>query len=110
MLLVSTDGKTTRDLGLENSLCAFARSEELLYCIRELAGVAPQPLPFVAVDFDGKLVRTMGSLPPRDRPTSSVNPGLHLSPTPKGDGLTYSIGDRSQALWLMEGLDKVKLP
>jgi DNA-binding winged helix-turn-helix (wHTH) protein/Tol biopolymer transport system component len=110
MLLVSADGKTTRDLGLENALCAFARSEDLLYCIREVTGIALQPLPFVAVDFYGKVVRTIGSLAPKDMPSSPVNPGLRLSPTPNGDGLTYSIGNRSQALWILEGLDKIKLP
>jgi DNA-binding winged helix-turn-helix (wHTH) protein/Tol biopolymer transport system component len=110
LLLLSADGKTTRDLGLENALCAFARSEELLYCIRWLVGSALQPLPFVAVDFDGKIVRTIASLAPRYMPNAGITPGLQLSPTPGGDGLTYSVGEYSQALWLMEGLDKIKLP
>jgi hypothetical protein len=110
MFLLSADGKTRRDLGLGSALCAFARYEELLYCIRDIARVALQPLPFVAVDFDGKVVRTIASLPPGYTPRSPFGPGYRLSPTPDGRGLTYSIGSASQALWLMEGLDKVRLP
>jgi DNA-binding winged helix-turn-helix (wHTH) protein/Tol biopolymer transport system component len=110
MTLLSVADKTTRDLGIELSPCAFAATEPLLYCIR-----GPEPLSsadhsLVAIDFDGSVVRTIGRVPVLDLPRSELGPGVQLSPTPDRRGVTFSVLRSSQDLWMLDGLDKVELP
>lgn len=108
MKLVSAHGKQVREIPIENAGCAFARDEALLYCIR-----APQPdgrRPFVAIDFDGRIVSEIGSLAPEHAPRSSLGPGLRLTLTPDGAGLSYGVANVAENLWLMEGLASVDLP
>jgi hypothetical protein len=111
MKLVSPDGTTVRELGIENAPCTFAREEPSIYCLR-----AAQPdgrRPFVALDFDGKIVKVAGSVPVAREPSSSAGPsapGLTLSLTPDGSRVTFATRTVSQNLWLMEGLSQVALP
>jgi hypothetical protein len=111
LTLVSADGSgLSRRVTNESMACAFARAEPLLYCIR--GDYAPIPLgdyAFVVLDFDGNDVRSV-PVPPALRPVSGLTPGLRLSPTTDGLGLTYSVETMSQTLWLVEGLDTVELP
>ncbi len=103
--LAAADGGPTRDFGVKDALCAFARTPELLYCIDDRSGASK----LVERTFDG-VVRIVGSVAPENRPTASVGPGLRLSLNPDGEGVTYSVGSRRVQLLLAEGLADVPLP
>jgi DNA-binding winged helix-turn-helix (wHTH) protein/Tol biopolymer transport system component len=107
-MLLAADGTDRRELGLQGAGCAFAAREPLLYCID--ATPIGNRHALVTRDFDGNLVETLGSLSLELLPRASFNPGLRLSLTPDGAGLSYSIGAFTQSLWLVEGLDDVALP
>jgi DNA-binding winged helix-turn-helix (wHTH) protein/Tol biopolymer transport system component len=109
MTLLSIADKTTRDLGIEPAPCAFAATEELLYCIRGTNPFSDDHV-LLALDFDGKIVQSIGRVPVADVPRAGLSPGLLLSPTPDRHGLTFSVDRSSQNLWLIEGLDEVPLP
>jgi DNA-binding winged helix-turn-helix (wHTH) protein/Tol biopolymer transport system component len=109
LTLVSADGATSRNLVSEVMPCAFAETEPLLYCIRG------SPLPvgehaLIVLDLEGNVVRTIDFLPAAYRPASPLGPGIRLSPTPDRLGVTFSVENVSQTLWLVEGLDRVPLP
>lgn len=102
MKLVPTNGGNPRSLGIENAPCAFAETGQLLYCIR-----APSPNgehPFVALNFEGEVVRVIGNISSEDFPATPLNPSLRLSLTPDGSGVTYAVRSSSQDLWLMDGI------
>ena len=105
-VLLSADGERTRALGVENRACAFA-STELLYCFRPPRSDGLFRL--VATDFDGNVVRDIGAVARENLPGANVGPGLRLSPTFDGTGLTYSVRRSEENLWLMEGLATVDL-
>jgi Tol biopolymer transport system component len=112
-ILVSADGSETRSLGLDprtQSCWVFAPKAPELYCID-----APQDdgrYPLVARGLDGGLIRTIGSLTEQLIPRATLfPPALRFSPTPDGNGLTYSVlAGATTNLWLMEGLDELELP
>ena len=89
----AADGTVMRELGIENAACAFAATE--LYCFQATPSDGRHPL--VALDFDGKVVRNIGSVAPDNMPQTSFE-GLRLSLTPDGAGITYSIGRASENL------------
>ena len=107
-VLLSADGKTSRELGIASAGCAFVPADPLLYCLHARQEDGRHPL--VAIDIDGNVVRTIGALLPEHMPAANVRPGLRLSPTFDGNGLTYSIRNSEENLWLMEGLTTVELP
>ena len=92
-VLLSADGNgTRRELGSRQWLvCAFAPADPLFYL-----GVRQErrPHPSSQSDIDGNVVRTIGALAPEYTPAANVRPGLRLSPTVDGMGLTYSIRKR----------------
>jgi Tol biopolymer transport system component len=111
MKLVSPDGKTTRELGIENAPCGFARAERLIYCLRAPREDGQRLL--VALDFEGQFKRVVGAVSPDYAPASSAGafaPSLTLSLAPDGSRFVYSTVTRSQELWLMEGLSEIALP
>ena len=103
--LIAADGSETRELGVKDALCAFARAVELLYCI-EVSGANAT---LVARSFDGS-AQVVGSVAPEHRPSVSGGPALRLSLTPDGEGVTYSAGSARVQLLLIEGLADVPLP
>jgi Tol biopolymer transport system component/DNA-binding winged helix-turn-helix (wHTH) protein len=103
--LAPADGGPTRELGVKDALCAFALTPELLYCIDDRSGASK----LVERTFDG-VVRIVGSVSPEHRPAASVGPGLRLSLTPDGEGVTYAVGNRRAQLLLADGLAEVPLP
>jgi Tol biopolymer transport system component/DNA-binding winged helix-turn-helix (wHTH) protein len=115
-LLVAADGTGTRKLGIEidfdveprSAACAFAAKEPLLYCLQPAQSDGQHPL--VMLKFDGELVRTIGYVSPEDMPATGVRPGLRLSPTPDGTGVTYAVSKMAENLQLMDGLSSVPLP
>jgi hypothetical protein len=110
LTLSSLDGEPSRTLGTQAMPCAFADGEPLLHCVRGNLGPIPRgDYALVELDFDGNVRRTR-SIPPAYRPASPVGPGIRLSPTPDGLGVTYSVEEVSRTLWLVEGLDQVRLP
>jgi hypothetical protein len=110
LTLVPVDGTPPRSLGSEAMPCAFADSEALLYCIRgSLGAIRLGDYALVVLDFEGNEIRS-APLPPAYRPASQLSPGLRLSPTPDRLGLTYSVENVSQTLWLVDGLDRMPLP
>ena len=62
----------------------------------------------VTLDLAGNVLDEH-SLPPTLRPLSALTPGIRLSPTPDGLGVTYSVASGLQTLWLAEGLDRIQL-
>jgi Tol biopolymer transport system component len=106
MKLIAVDGGTTRDLGLRDAACAFVRGAELLYCIKDLE----QAPSLIAVDFEGRVVRTFGPVPTEHAPRARMRPSVRLTLNPDGTGLTYSVAKTDLKLWLIEGLDTVALP
>ena len=104
-MLLSADGESTRALGRDNRACAFAPTD-LLYRFRQSDG----RFRLVETDFAGNLVRPIGPVAPENLPAANVGPGMRLSPTFDGTGLTYSVRKSEENLWLMEGLATVDLP
>jgi Tol biopolymer transport system component len=105
--LMSVDGRTTRDLG-PNAACAFARDGRRLYCLRD-----PQPdgsRQLVSLDLDKAGEQMIGRVPAEYVPNNGLAPALHLTLTPDGSAITYSVLESSTNLWLVEGLDSVPLP
>ena len=103
--LIAADGSVTRELGVKDALCAFARAVELLYCI-DVSGASTT---LVARSFDGT-AQVVGSVAQEHRPTASGGPALRLSLTPDGEGVTYSVGSARVQLLLVDGLADVPLP
>ncbi|HZL93355.1 MAG TPA: hypothetical protein VFB99_06910, partial [Vicinamibacterales bacterium] len=103
--LISVETGTVRDLKIEGALCTFARDEPLLYCITQFYDEAR----FAVVDFDGS-ERVVGSVARENRPAVGSGPALHLSLTPDGQGVTYSVNRNRARLLLVEGFDRVALP
>jgi DNA-binding winged helix-turn-helix (wHTH) protein/Tol biopolymer transport system component len=108
MTLLSLHDMTTRDLGIAPAACAFSDVEPLLNCI--LGTQAADDWSLVALDLHGQPVRSIGRIARADLPTTPLSPGLRLSPTPDGLGVTYSVVRQQENLWLMEGLDRIELP
>jgi DNA-binding winged helix-turn-helix (wHTH) protein/Tol biopolymer transport system component len=103
--LIAADGSETRELGVKDALCTFARAPELLYCIEIAAGKGN----LVTRSFDGA-ARVVSSVAQEHWPAASGSPGLRLSLTPDGEGVTYSVGSARVQLLLAEGLADVPLP
>jgi DNA-binding winged helix-turn-helix (wHTH) protein/dipeptidyl aminopeptidase/acylaminoacyl peptidase len=103
--LISVESGAIRDLKIKGALCTFARDEPLLYCITQFYDEAR----FAVVDFDGS-ERVVGSFARENRPAVGSSPALHLSLTPDGQGVTYSVNRNRMRLLLVDGLDSVALP
>jgi Tol biopolymer transport system component len=102
--LISPDGGTVRELGFGAS-CTFARDGGRLYCL-----APPSPgRSLLRVDLDGNVEQIIGSVANEDGPSSSFGVG-HLTVTPDGVNVTYSVHRSSTSLSLLEGLDTVPLP
>jgi hypothetical protein len=104
--LAAADGSLTRDLGVDDALCAFARAPELLYCVD---GVTQGPSKLVERNFDGT-ARVVGAVTREHLPRTSANPALRLSLTPDGEGVTYSVQSQRVQLLLADGLADIPLP
>jgi hypothetical protein len=102
--LISPDGGGPHELGLKNTVCAFARGAELLHCIRL------QTLALVTADFTGRIMHEVGPIPPEHRPSTYGEPALRLTLTPDGTGATYSVSSPAIQLLLVDGLDAVAMP
>ncbi len=110
LTLVRTDGsQEARNIGNESMPCAFGATDPVLYCIRGNPTMQLGDYALVELDLDGREMRSR-SLPPGLRPLTPLEPGIRLSPTPDRLGITYSVGSVSQTLWLIEGLDGIRLP
>jgi hypothetical protein len=104
--LTPADGGPPRDLGVKDAVCTFARAPELLYCIE---GLSSGPSKLVERGFDGS-ARVVGAVAREHLPQTSASPGLRLSLTPDGEGLTFGAGVLRVELLLGDGLDKIPLP
>ena len=100
------DGRAPRALGLNHTVCAFARAGDLLHCLRTIPG----PNALVTRDFTGAIVREVGPVVPENVPRTTGTPALRLTLTPDGNGVTYSVNRPLSQLLLVEGLDTVALP
>jgi DNA-binding winged helix-turn-helix (wHTH) protein/Tol biopolymer transport system component len=109
--LLSWDGTAIRDLGIEDSPCAFARSGHRIYCLRARQPDGRRPL--VELDFDGRTIEVIGTVAADRGPSSSAGPlapSLTLSLAPDGSSVAYAVVNPSSSLWLMEGLAEIALP
>jgi Tol biopolymer transport system component len=104
--LVSPDGKTTRDLASLDGICTFSRDGSQLYCVHR-QGTGDHRVDLFSADLEGKIRRTIGSLPPEYLPASHLRPGLRLSLSPAGTSITYGVAKSSSNLWMIDGLDSV---
>jgi len=98
--LVSPDGKTSRDLALKATVCAFSRDAVQLYCVRgEVQGGVLFSRP-VAGGQEHAITR----LSSNQVPTSDLNPSLKMTFTPDGQHLTFSARKAESNLWLLSGM------
>jgi DNA-binding winged helix-turn-helix (wHTH) protein/Tol biopolymer transport system component len=105
LTLIAADGGAPRSLGIGDAPCAFALEPELLYCLENSSGEGA----LVARRFDGT-ADVIGSVPREHWPAVSNTPGVRLSLTPDGEGITYSVGSPRVELLLAEGLSSVPRP
>ena len=105
-ILVSADG-TRHELGTKGVGCTFSKTQPLLYCLQPQGDERHW---LVELDFDGRLVRSIGPVSQENLPATGLRPGLRLSLTPDGTGVTYSISKISESLQLLEGLADLELP
>ena len=108
--LLAADGSgRALDLGTDFP-CAFAETQSAFYCFQPPG--RDGRFPVVVRDLDGNVERTVGYLTDEWLPRAALMPpGLRLSPTPDGSGLTYSVArSTTTSLWLIEGLADISLP
>jgi len=106
--LISPDGQTTRDVSPVSALVyAFSADGRTIYGPRQPVRLGPMEL--FSMNVTGGSEKTIGSLARDYVPAASSNPGLRLSLTPDGKSLTYSITRTSSNLWLMDGLQSVRV-
>ena len=106
--LISPDGETTRDVAAANTLvAAFSADGRTLYGLRQPTPGGPVEL--FSMSITGGSGKTIGFVPPDYVPRASSTPGLRLTLAPDGKSLTYSTARATSGLWLMEGIDAVKV-
>ncbi len=106
--LISPDGKTLRDVSPTSALAyAFSANGQTIYGIRQPAALGR--LELFSMSVSGGSEKTIGSLAPDYLPSVGWAPSLRLSLTPDGKSLTYSINRTSSNLWLMDGLESVRV-
>jgi serine/threonine protein kinase/Tol biopolymer transport system component len=106
--LISPDGATTRDVSGENALVyTFSADGRTIYGLRQ--STPADPLELFSKSATGGPEKTIGSLPREYAPQASSNPALRLTLAPGGKSLTYSIAKATANLWLMDGIDAVKV-
>ena len=104
----SPDGKAARDLLPTSALVyAFSADGRAIYGLRQPVPLGPVEL--FSMSPTGGSEKTIGSLPRDYAPQASNSPGLRLTLTPDGKSLTYSISRTTSNLWLMDGIDAVKV-
>ena len=105
--LISSDGKTTRELSSETALAyAFSADGQTIYGLRQ----GDDRLELFSMSVATGTPKTIGSLGREHAPVNQLAPARRLSLTPDGGGITYSTSERTANLWLVEGLDAVRLP
>jgi hypothetical protein len=98
--LISPGGETTRDLPAMNTLvAAFSADGRTLYGLRQ--GAPTDPVELFSMSVSGGSMKAV--------PRASSSPGLRLTLAPDGKSLTYSTARATSGLWLMEGIDQVKI-
>jgi hypothetical protein len=102
------DGHTL-ELGVEATLCAFARTPDLFYCLEDVSTERNGQLGLVARTVDGT-VTVVGRVAQQHRPAASGTPSLRLSLTPDGEGVSYSVGTARVQLLLVDGLATIPRP
>ncbi|MEX2271940.1 MAG: protein kinase [Vicinamibacterales bacterium] len=108
MKLISPDGKTIRDLpSIGVSPYGFSRDGHTLYGVRRVT--ATRTIELFSVRVSGGAERVIGLLAPEHFPAARLGPAQRMTPTPDGRSLTFSIGRRTSNLWLMDGLDAVRI-
>ena len=106
--LISPDGATTRDVAAEGALVyAFSADGRTIYGLRQRTPADPVEL--FSMSATGGSLKTIGSLPREYAPQASSNPALRLTLAPGGKSLTYSIAKGTANLWLMDGIDAVRV-
>jgi Tol biopolymer transport system component/DNA-binding winged helix-turn-helix (wHTH) protein len=103
--LVAVDGDATRDLGVTEAMCVFAREPGLLYCIEGSEGASK----LVERGFDGT-ARVVGSFSTEHWPRGPESPEPGVSLTPDGESVTYSLWSPRIQMLLADGLADVALP
>jgi Tol biopolymer transport system component len=99
-VVMSPDGKTTRDLGEPHTgNMTFSADSKRLYGIR----VEHDRRTLFSLDIATKEVKTIGEISRDFTPSSYSNPGVRLSVSPDGKSILYPATRRASSLWMMEG-------
>lgn len=106
--LVSTDGKTIRTLSsVAAVVCTFSRDGKLVYGIRQPAAFGPLELFSISVESGRETM--MASLPREYLPVALFNPSLRMSWAPGSNSLTFATAKVTTNLWLMDGVNHVRV-
>jgi serine/threonine protein kinase/Tol biopolymer transport system component len=106
--LISPDGATTRELSPTSALAyAFSADGQIVYGLRQPTALGR--LELFSMSVRGGPEKSLGSLSPESVPSVSLSPAIRLSLTPDGKSLTYSVVRTTSNLWLMDGLNTVKV-
>jgi Tol biopolymer transport system component len=106
--LISPDGATTRALSPTSALAyAFSADGQIVYGLRQTTALGR--LELFSMSVRGGPEQSIGSLSSESAPSVSLTPSIRLSLTPDGKSLTYSVVRTTSNLWLMDGLDTVKV-
>ncbi len=106
--LISPDGATTRELSPTSALAyAFSADGQIVYGLRQPTALGR--LELFSMSVRGGPEKSIGFLPSESEPSVSYTPSIRLSLTPDGKSLTYSVVRTTSNLWLMDGLDTVRV-
>ena len=106
--LISPDGATTRELSPTSALAyAFSADGQTIYGLRQPTALGR--LELFSMSVRGGPEKSIGYLSAEYAPSVSLTPSIRLSLTPDGKSLTYSVVRTTSSLWLMDGLDTVKV-
>lgn len=106
--MISPDGKSERALAAAKDGRAFGFSADGK-TIYGLSRPAHGKIEFFSVPIAGEPRKQIAVLDARYSPTNSLGPSLQLSVTHDGKGLVYAALKATSNIWLMEGLNQVRL-
>jgi Tol biopolymer transport system component/predicted Ser/Thr protein kinase len=102
-ILMSPDGKTSRDLGEPHAVeMTFSADSQRLYGIR----VEQDRHTLFSLDIATKEVKTIGEISRDFTPSSYNNPGIRLSLSPDGKSILFPATRKSASLWMMEAFNQ----
>jgi hypothetical protein len=106
--LISPDGKSERALAAAKDGRAFGFSADG-QTIYGLSRPTQGKIEFFSLPITGEPRKRIAVLDAQYSPSNTMGPSLRLSLTSDGKGLTYATLKPTSNIWLMEGLNEIKL-